>query len=384
MLAGGRSQPVSISPSRPPDIFSGIAVVITGRFRGRPDGSVMVSGTGIDGCPWASRAKALPVDGHALTQLWARAFLADLQHKYLRCPIEEAASLEQLIVTTSLRFGVLTRLTAFVAVSNAPTRAPGAPRQIIQSVELPADWTEPAPSLSPYAIEYERILASTHNSPAAEPTASQPIPDLQPARPTAVGTAPMAAGPALSATRILPLPAPPMILPSSPGPMTTQPPQSAPSPPKKTRSRVGRYIGAGAAAIAVAIAVVIGGVTLFEATTSKQSALVEPSTAQPFSSTLGPSAQPPIAAAPTQATFLVCPDGHTGVATSVTSCQFAMNVRDSYLRQGGPTRLIAHSSVTGQTYEMECHAGFTARLSNGMTVDSVRCVGGNGAAVILW
>jgi Ca-activated chloride channel homolog len=261
--------PNSMSPSRLPDIFSGIAVVITGRFRGRPDGSVMVSGTGIDGRPWASRVNALPVDGRALTQLWARAFLADLQHKYLRCPIEQAAGLEQLIVTTSLRFGVLTRLTAFVAVSNAPTRAPGAPRQVIQSVELPADWTEPALSLSPYAIEYERILAATHNSPVARPTASTPIPDAQAAQPTLVGTGPMAAGPALSATGSRPLPAPPMIRPSSPGPMTTQPAQPAPQPPqpppppaKKTGSRAGRYIGAGAAAIAVAT-----GVGLFEATT---------------------------------------------------------------------------------------------------------------------
>jgi hypothetical protein len=39
-------------------------------------------------------------------------------------------------------------------------------------------------------------------------------------------------------------------------------------------------------------------------------------------------AAPPVAAPPTQGTFLVCPDGRSGIATSVTSCQFAMNVRD--------------------------------------------------------
>jgi hypothetical protein len=60
-----------------------------------------------------------------------------------------------------------------------------------------------------------------------------------------------------------------------------------------------------------------------------------------------------------------------------------MNVHESYLRQGGPT-VIAYSPVTGDTYEMECHAGFTSHLSNGLTVDSVRCVGGNDAVVILW
>ena len=96
-------------------------------------------------------------------------------------------------------------------------------------------------------------------------------------------------------------------------------------------------------------------------------------------------APPPNATAlcPSRETFLICPDGHTGVATSVTSCEFALNVHESYLSQGGPT-VIAYSPVTGDTYEMECHAGFTSRLSNGMTVDSVRCVGGNNAVVILW
>jgi Ca-activated chloride channel homolog len=249
----------TISPSRPPDIFSGIAVVITGRFRGRWNGSVTVSGTGIDGRPWASRVNAVPVGGGALTQLWARAFLADLQHRYLRCPIEEATGLERLIVTTSLQFGVLTRLTAFVAISNAPTRAPGAPRQVIQSVEMPADWTEPGPSLSPYAIEYARILASA-SKPSPGQAASQPIRDPEAARPTALstGSAPLPAPPAATPTSSAPFPAPPSNFPRGPaGPMPT-------APPPETQSRRGRYIGVGAAAVAVA-----AGITVFGVTTSQ-------------------------------------------------------------------------------------------------------------------
>ncbi|PND71805.1 hypothetical protein, partial [Escherichia coli] len=78
----------TVSPSRPPDVYPGIATVITGRFRGSAAGSVAVSGTGIDGQPWASRVGAAPGEGGAVTQGWARAFLADLQHRYLRCRIE--------------------------------------------------------------------------------------------------------------------------------------------------------------------------------------------------------------------------------------------------------------------------------------------------------
>jgi hypothetical protein len=42
-----------------------------------------------------------------------------------------------------------------------------------------------------------------------------------------------------------------------------------------------------------------------------------------------------------------------------------MNVRDSYLRQGGPT-VIAYSPVTGDSYEMDCRAGYSARLAKSL------------------
>lgn len=90
-----------------------------------------------------------------------------------------------------------------------------------------------------------------------------------------------------------------------------------------------------------------------------------------------------VTAPPPNFTFLVCPDGRTGVATNVTSCEFALNVHKSYLSQGGTT-VVAYSPVTGDSYVMECHGGITSHLNNGLTVDSVRCVGGNNAVVILW
>lgn len=317
-LAGDGIQLIhnTISPARPPEIFSGASVVITGRFRGSPTGGVVVSGTGADGRPWASRVNLVPVAGRALTQLWARAFLAELQHRYLRCPIEEAAGLERLIVSASLRFGVLTRFTAFVAVGNAATRALGAPRQVIQSVELPADWVEPEPGLSPYAVEYARILGSNRGS-AAGRVARQPAPETQSAPMTAArtGSGPTAcanAGPVeASAPPVPQVTAKPMSagygaapgaaapsMPSGtepraarqPGGYATHPtwtpaPQPAapwPAPPRRPadrggpvatgrggsrggRSRGGRYIGAGAAAFAVAF-----GVTVFGVTTSAQ------------------------------------------------------------------------------------------------------------------
>ncbi|MGB9226009.1 VIT domain-containing protein [Mycobacterium sp.] len=296
----------TISPAHPPDIFSGDSMVITGRFRGNPTGCVVVSGTGMDGRPWSSRVNGVAVGGRALTQLWARAFLADLQRKYLRCPIEQAAGLERLIVSTSLRFGVLCRLTALVAVSNAPTRALGAPREVIQSVELPADWVEPEPSLSPYATEYSLILASSRGSAGgrstprldvrtgsgpiapAPPTYSAAPPMPQSAAQMPESAPPRAAGPPAAPPAMMPAPptssaAPAM--PSSPPPMQSSapprtgwapsaPPTMMPAPPpgswsappagpagrapSRGPSRRGRYVGVGAGVAAV----VLGG-TLF-------------------------------------------------------------------------------------------------------------------------
>ncbi len=208
----------TISPARPPDIFSGNSSVITGRFQGSPTGCVVVSGTGIDGRPWASRVNGVAVGGRALTQLWARAFLADLQRKYLRCPIEEAAWVEQLIVSTSLRFGVLCRFTALVAVSNAPARALSAPREVIQSVELPADWVEPEPGLSPYATEYSRILASSRGSAGGRST---------PRLDARTGSGPITPAPPRPSAAP-PMPSSPPTMPSSLPPMPSSPPQMSP------------------------------------------------------------------------------------------------------------------------------------------------------------
>lgn len=261
----------TVSPSRPPDVYPGIATVITGRFRGSAAGSVAVSGTGIEGQPWASRVAAAPVEGGAVTQGWARAFLADLQHRYLRCRIEDAAGLEQLIVSTSLRFGVLTRFTAFVAVSNAPARAANAPREVIQSVELPADWADAGPDLSPYAIEYARIVASTRD-PASGPAVPRPHVASRAAPPTAPGTPappPMPASPPPMAAP--PMAAPPMAPPPMAAPPMAAPPMSAPPPPPaapRSGSRAGRYIGAGVGAAVIAAGVSVVGVVATQTTTS--------------------------------------------------------------------------------------------------------------------
>jgi hypothetical protein len=82
-------------------------------------------------------------------------------------------------------------------------------------------------------------------------------------------------------------------------------------------------------------------------------------------------------------TFIPCPGGGAGIATNVTTCGFAQNVRYAYLTQPGPV-VTAISPATGLYYNMQCSPSFTASFTNGAVVNSVRCVGGSNAVVVVW
>ncbi|MFW0793262.1 hypothetical protein AAFP30_05575 [Gordonia sp. CPCC 205515] len=106
--------------------------------------------------------------------------------------------------------------------------------------------------------------------------------------------------------------------------------------------------------------------------------------------TVAPQAQAPAAApvpadagTPASERFTVCPSGRSGVATSVTSCAFADNVRDAWMQSYSST-VLAYSPVTETTYSMSCSPGYVATLNTGRTVTGARCTGGNDAVVIAW
>ena len=342
-LAGDGMQLLAntIAPSRPPDVFSGSSVVITGRFRGQPNASMVVSGTGVDRHPWASRVHSRPVAVTALTQLWARAFLAELQQRYLRCPIEQAAGLEKLIVATSLRFGVLTRLTSFVALSNAPTGAPAAPPKVIQAVELPADWCEPESDLSPYAVEYARILGATRNPPASD-TPAPPAAQSTQVRPTYADAPPpyaSAAPPAAPPPWAAPPPRAAPQMPSAPVP-------SEPKPPRRSR---GRYIGAGVAAATAAVTAGVLGSTII----ATQNTATAPS---PSSTVTSP---------PTRLTTTVEPGTGARLTATVTPQRAGsdIDVRVSGIPSGTTVRLVVvgRDGVRHQVDEWVVHGTSSSR-----------------------
>jgi Ca-activated chloride channel family protein len=147
VLTGLRLEPAGIAlyapslvPARLPDLFAGTPLVIQGRYRGAAQGTITVQGQDAAGGPWSEAVAAQLGDNPAITAAWARGFVRELEDRYVVDRGEKAA-LEKQIVQTSLRFGVLCRFTAFLAVDVQEVVNPdGQVHRVTQPVEPAAGW----------------------------------------------------------------------------------------------------------------------------------------------------------------------------------------------------------------------------------------------------
>ncbi|KAB8181489.1 VIT domain-containing protein [Microbispora catharanthi] len=180
-------------------LYPGVPLVVSGRYRGRrPAVALTVQGRTADGRPWEERIEGRPAHGPAARAVWARAHLRGLEDRYAMGD----HSLEQRIVDTSLRFGVLCRFTAFVAVDTRVTGEGGPEHRVIQPVEPPSGWEMPTamPMMAAGAPMMAKMAAFTTTGPEApsgsaadRPIAAAPPPGAPPAMPPAP---PYAAAPA--------------------------------------------------------------------------------------------------------------------------------------------------------------------------------------------
>ncbi|WP_439657490.1 VIT domain-containing protein [Lentzea sp. HUAS TT2] len=133
--------PSSDLPRLPTAIYPGVPLVAFGRYRGTAPESFSVRGRTRDGADWQ---ETVPVRRHtspAVRAQWARAALRDLEDRYA----VGDRSLESEIVQTSLKFGVLCRFTAFVAVDERVV-SDGTVHRVVQPVEQPAGWELQSPA----------------------------------------------------------------------------------------------------------------------------------------------------------------------------------------------------------------------------------------------
>ncbi len=74
--------PGTTAPGLIPDLFPGVAVTLTGRWRGHPGGAITMRGGGADGTPFEHKVSAAVGGNPACTAGWARAHLRDLEDRY--------------------------------------------------------------------------------------------------------------------------------------------------------------------------------------------------------------------------------------------------------------------------------------------------------------
>jgi Ca-activated chloride channel family protein len=159
----------TVSPRRLPDLFPGAPVVVTGRFRDRLDG-VRVQGRTRDGREWAAEIRATTAADPSLAKVWARSHLLDLTDAYAGDPYGANSELEQRITALSLRFGVLCRFTAWIAVDTRVVAAGQEVHQVVQPVEPVRGWDMAPPvqlmaAATPYAAGGSATLAGARTAP---------------------------------------------------------------------------------------------------------------------------------------------------------------------------------------------------------------------------
>jgi Ca-activated chloride channel family protein len=137
----------TLVPDRTPCVFAGSPLLLLGRYQGRPHGPVEVRGTTSGGMPWREEVDPHVRENPAIAAAWARGEVRQLEDRYASV-LSDRSGLERTIIATSLRFGVLCRFTAYVAVDrSAAVNEGGDVHTITQPVEMPAGWGEEVGSL---------------------------------------------------------------------------------------------------------------------------------------------------------------------------------------------------------------------------------------------
>lgn len=137
-------------PARLPDLFAGAPLFVMGRYRGSAEQTanarLTVEGS-IAGHSWTQPVAARRSQNQAVASVWARGRIRELEDRFA-IGHGDGARLEKKILATSLRFGVLCRFTAFVAVDRQVVNEGGQVHQVTQAVEMPAGWNEAGDTMS--------------------------------------------------------------------------------------------------------------------------------------------------------------------------------------------------------------------------------------------
>ncbi|MEW6730698.1 MAG: VIT domain-containing protein [Acidobacteriota bacterium] len=162
----------SIAPNRIPDLFAGRATTAFLRLQGR--GLLRVKGEWADGTKFSEKVKANELDLPAISQLWAKARIADLEDRF-RVETTAQASIRQQIIELSIKHTLLTRFTAFVVVDESEiVNKDGSHRKVVQPVEMPQRWEMDK--------ERQRVAAKPLSQPMQMPSPAPMVAPPSPAK----------------------------------------------------------------------------------------------------------------------------------------------------------------------------------------------------------
>jgi Ca-activated chloride channel family protein len=132
-----------VSPASLPDVFARRPIVLHGKWRGSPTGTLVVKGTTAAGA-FEARIPVTPdaasPENQALRYLWARTRIAELSDQQ---SLEGGSDLREQILGLGLKYGLMTQYTSFVAVDELVRKAPDeAVADVTQSQPLPQGVSE--------------------------------------------------------------------------------------------------------------------------------------------------------------------------------------------------------------------------------------------------
>jgi len=126
-----------VEPARIPDLFAQRPVVIFGKWDGKADGSIVLTGTGGNGrFEQSFDVTRLEPSGanRALRYLWARTRISRLSDF---TSVQEKSENKPVITALGLQYNLLTDYTSFIAVQQAAVNPEGGSKDVTQPLPLP-------------------------------------------------------------------------------------------------------------------------------------------------------------------------------------------------------------------------------------------------------
>ncbi|MDQ7824542.1 MAG: VIT domain-containing protein [Candidatus Eremiobacteraeota bacterium] len=135
---GAQADRASLAPFPVADLFAGKATCVY--FTHKAVGALKVKGRHIDGSSFEETITPEELPLHALSSLWARSRIADLEDRF-RIEPQRQQEIKREIIAISTGHSILSRFTAFIVVDESEiVNKDGSRRTVVQPVEMPDQW----------------------------------------------------------------------------------------------------------------------------------------------------------------------------------------------------------------------------------------------------